>query len=245
MPLAVLLNPDDPIYGFEHMMRHREYFAVMKPLHGFSVLPYLLDPATGTDQPAQKWNLNHQQAHNDFNVTLPANQNNGFTTTNVVPDSATAIANSFGTTDLVLTSVTGTVVTDAVVVGTGVPDGTTIIGQSSGTTGKDGTYTISQPTLLTNIPVTITLPPYIQANAIGGERIGINQPGVFLEGDSGNPNNKAFWAFLNHQQHFVADKAILPLPTTASTTAGTGQGVATVSYPWWWAEIAPINFPYW
>ena len=32
MPLAILLNPDDPLYDFEHAMQHREYFAVMKSL---------------------------------------------------------------------------------------------------------------------------------------------------------------------------------------------------------------------
>lgn len=71
MPLATLINPDDPIFDFEHMMAHRNYFAIMAPLNRFSILPYLLDPSRGTDIRAGPWHLNHQQSHNDFNGSLP------------------------------------------------------------------------------------------------------------------------------------------------------------------------------
>ena len=86
MPLAVLLNFNDPIYAFEHMMQHRAYFAVMSDLRGFSALPYLLDPTADTHQPAWFWNQYHQQAHDDFNRDLPSNYEDGYTTEVVTPE---------------------------------------------------------------------------------------------------------------------------------------------------------------
>lgn len=244
MPLAVLLNPDDPIYNFEHTMRHREYFAVMHPLNGFSVLPYLLDPSQNTDQPAQSWNRNHQQAHNDFNSVMPGNYANGFTITNVVPPTFTGVATSVGTTDLILFALSGTIQIGSIMT----PPGVTITSQTGGSPGGNGTYTTDQPTYLPapGVVVSIAFPPYEQANPVGGNTFGIDAPGVLVEGNGGSDGNKAWWAFLNHQQHFAANDAILPLPTTAPTTAGTGPGQMTnISNPWWWALIAPINFPYW
>ena len=252
MPLATLLNPSDPIYGFEHMMRHRQYFAVMKPLDGFTAVPYLLDPLAEPDQPARNWNRNHQQAHNDYNTTLPGNQGTGFTLTGVTPTPAIAVGNANSSTSLTLSGVSGTihvgdVVTDAIPNFPPVPPGTVIVAQVSGTPGGNGVYTTNQPTLLINASLFVTQPPYQQANVVGGagQTFGINQPGVLLEGISGDDQNKAWWAHLNHMQHLVADNAILPLPTTAPTTAGTGPGQAPVSDPWWWVDIGDINFPFW
>jgi hypothetical protein len=71
MPAAVLLNKSDPLFAFEHMMQHREMMAVMAPLDRFSRLPYLLDPAYQIDVRAGPWNLDHQQAHNDFLSVVP------------------------------------------------------------------------------------------------------------------------------------------------------------------------------
>lgn len=245
MPLAVLLNPADPIYDFENMMAHREYFAVMRPLDGFSVIPYLLDPPFETDIPAAAWNLNHQQAHNDFNTALPGSYADGFTITVVTPPAATALGTSTGTASLTLASVTNTVMRNAVVTGAGVPANTIIVGQTSGPAGGNGVYTTNHPTTLTNIPVTIAHPPYQQANPTGPHRFGIEAPGLLIEGNGGSTGNQSWWAFVNHQQHYAGNNAILPLPTTAPTSAGTPPGQANVSNPWWWTEVAPILYPYW
>lgn len=73
MAIASLLVKTDPAtFAFEHAMATRLQLAAMWPLTQFSVLPYLLDPEYDTELPATKWHLNHQQAHNDVLVTLPA-----------------------------------------------------------------------------------------------------------------------------------------------------------------------------
>ena len=72
MSTAILLNPDDPLFSFEHMQSHRRYFAVMAPLDRFSALPYLLDPPFNTTIRASDWHLNHAKAHVDFAKTLPS-----------------------------------------------------------------------------------------------------------------------------------------------------------------------------
>jgi hypothetical protein len=71
MPAAVLLNNNDPLFVFEHMMQHRAMMAVMAPLHRFSRLPYLLDPSYQIDIRAGPWNADHQQAHDDFASVIP------------------------------------------------------------------------------------------------------------------------------------------------------------------------------
>lgn len=53
-------------------MSHSTYYGVMAPLYRFSVLPYLIDPMTEANPPANYWNLIHQAAHNDFLSTLPS-----------------------------------------------------------------------------------------------------------------------------------------------------------------------------
>jgi hypothetical protein len=72
MPLATLLNPNDPLFVFEHMMQTQALWTALTDTAGYSVLPYLLDPAYDTAIPASKWHLNHQQSHDDFNAALPA-----------------------------------------------------------------------------------------------------------------------------------------------------------------------------
>jgi hypothetical protein len=191
MPLATLLNSDDPIFDFEHMMQHRRYFSVMGEhatnlnrgsLNQFSTIPYgALDPSWSTDQPAWMWNKFHQQAHNDFNTDLPSNYNDGFTTAIITP----------------------------------VP------------------------------PPTPPNPPYTQGTAMDGGTFGIPQAQILIEGNGGSQENRSWWTFVNHQQHFIANDAILPLPTTSSTTAGTPPGQITASNPWWWAARAPVNYPFW
>jgi hypothetical protein len=245
MPLAVLLNPDDPVYGFEHAMQTRQYFAVMERLFNFSILPYLLDPSTDTAAPARPWNLRHQQSHTDFNTDLPSNYADGYTTALVTPAPATGTGTSTGTTSLAMTAVAGTIMIGATVAGAGVPGGVTIVAQQSGATGGNGTYTTSAATTLPGVALTITHPPYTQATAIDGGTFGIPQAQILLEGDGGSPENRSWWTFVNHQQHFTANNAILPLPTDQPLTAGTPPGEAMVSNPWWWTQRAPVVFPFW
>jgi hypothetical protein len=54
-------------FTFEHANAHRNLLGAMSPLTRFSVLPYLLEPMTGSSA----WRLNHQTAHNDALTTLP------------------------------------------------------------------------------------------------------------------------------------------------------------------------------
>jgi hypothetical protein len=245
MPLAVLLNPDDPTYSFEHMMQTRNYFAVMAELHRFSILPYQLDPAFSQDQPAGPWNLRHQQSHSDFNRDLPSNYADGFTTQTITPAAATGTGTSTGTTSLTMTAVTGTIMVGATVAGAGVPAGITIASQASGPAGGNGTYITSAATTLSAAALTMTHPPYTQANAMDGGTFGIPQAQILLEGSGSTPESRSWWTFVNHQQHFTANNAVLPLPTTAPTIAGTPPGQAAVSNPWWWVDRAPVQFPFW
>jgi hypothetical protein len=245
MPLAVLLNPDDPIYGFEHMMQTRNYFAVMEELFGFSILPYLLDPFANTELPAGPWNLRHQQSHTDFNTDLPSNYADGFTTQTVTPAPAHGTGASTGTTSLTMTGVTGIIMTGSAIAGAGVPAGITIVGQQSGPPGGNGIYTTNVATALSSVALTITHAPYVQADQLSGGSFGIPQAQILLEGSGRSPENRSWWTFINHQQHFAANNAILPLPTTAPVTAGTPPGVAIVSNPWWWVDRAPVKFPFW
>lgn len=74
MTVATLIQGmwSDPAFSFEHYMAHSTYYGVMSPLYRFSVLPYMIDPMGDVNVMAGDWNLNHQQAHNDFLSTLPA-----------------------------------------------------------------------------------------------------------------------------------------------------------------------------
>jgi len=71
----------------------------------------------------------------------------------------TASASPNGTT-LTVSGVTGgSIVINAVVAGSGVPTGTTIIAQQSGVTGGNGVYTTSVTTTASSAPLTFTPPP--------------------------------------------------------------------------------------
>lgn len=252
MPSAVLLNHNDPIYAFEHMMQHREYFAIMgsrdQGLSAFSVLPYVLDPATDTQRPAWSWNQLHQQAHDDFNEDLPDNSNDGFTITVITPPDVTGTGNATvtppatSTNTIALTGLSHSILINSTIVELGV----TVVAQQSGPIGGNGTYTVSPDIpALVNFPLTIIHPPYQQANTVEeAGRFGIHQSGILIEGDGGTPENQSWWTFVNHTQHLIANDIVLPLPTTAPTTAGTGPGTATVSNPWWWVDVE-VTFPFW
>lgn len=45
---------------------------VMSPLDRFSVIPYFIDPVGSSVAPASKYQLNHQQAHDDALRNLPS-----------------------------------------------------------------------------------------------------------------------------------------------------------------------------
>jgi len=69
---------------------------------------------------------------------------------------ATGTGNSSGTTTLTLTGVTGVVTLGAAITGTGVPAGLTIVQQTAGTTGGNGTYLTSANSTLGNVALTFT-----------------------------------------------------------------------------------------
>jgi hypothetical protein len=74
---------------------------------------------------------------------------------------ASGIATGTGTgtgTSLAVTAVAGTIVANATVSGLGVPTGTLIVNQMSGTAGGVGTYTTSQPTTASAAPLAFAPP---------------------------------------------------------------------------------------
>jgi hypothetical protein len=79
---------------------------------------------------------------------------------------ATAIGTATGAS-LVVTSVTGTILVGAEVSGLGVPVGTTILNQLSGTGGGAGTYTTDQATTASAAPLAFTPPPAAVVTATG------------------------------------------------------------------------------
>jgi hypothetical protein len=74
-PTLMVFPTDDRTrnnWSFEHAMAHRSLMAVMGPLTQWSIMPYWVDPQNFQAGAADKWNLNHQQAHDDYNSFLPA-----------------------------------------------------------------------------------------------------------------------------------------------------------------------------
>jgi hypothetical protein len=67
-------------FNFDHAMAHRDLMQVMGPLNQWSTMPYFIEPRTDLlpsppgppPRPAVMWNMDHQQAHDDFNRFLPA-----------------------------------------------------------------------------------------------------------------------------------------------------------------------------
>jgi hypothetical protein len=75
------------------------------------------------------------------------------------PAAGVATGTGVGTgTSLAVSAVSGVIAINAKVAGAGVPAGTTIVSQQSGTTGGAGTYTTSQPTTVSNGPLAFTPP---------------------------------------------------------------------------------------
>ena len=74
------MNVQDPIFGFEHAMAHRNLLGGMAyvptgdvhrfvtvGLSRFTALPYVIDPM----RLHSAWTLDHGQAHGDYMATLP------------------------------------------------------------------------------------------------------------------------------------------------------------------------------
>jgi len=77
----------------------------------------------------------------------------------LLPALATTTATGTGTasaTNLTVSAVTGTIIVGATVTGTGIPAGTTIVNQQSGTTGGAGVYTTSASTTASAAALTFT-----------------------------------------------------------------------------------------
>jgi hypothetical protein len=70
MPLALLLNPADPMFAFEHDQQTRNLLAASRQSGS-----YVLDPVYDSQYPATMWHKDHQQSHTDFNVGLGILQN--------------------------------------------------------------------------------------------------------------------------------------------------------------------------
>jgi hypothetical protein len=72
---SLLVTPKDAssraVFSFEHAMAHRTAQQQMGPLNRWSLMPYFIDPTNFQANPADKWNLNHQQAHWDMREVSP------------------------------------------------------------------------------------------------------------------------------------------------------------------------------
>lgn len=71
MPIATLLNRNDPSFDFDHDQMHRQMFTAQPAGTARSALPALLDPSIGAAIPAGWWNFNHATAHSDFADAFP------------------------------------------------------------------------------------------------------------------------------------------------------------------------------
>jgi hypothetical protein len=83
------------------------------------------------------------------------------------PPVSAGIATATGTgtgASLAVTAVTGTIVVNATISGSGVPAGTLILNQMAGTAGGAGTYTTSQPTTASNVPLAFAPPATEEAS---------------------------------------------------------------------------------
>jgi hypothetical protein len=82
------------------------------------------------------------------------------------PIVATGTGTATGAT-LTMTAVTGTILVGAEVSGLGIPVGTTILNQVSGTVGGNGVYTTDQATTASAAPLAFTPPPAAVTTGIG------------------------------------------------------------------------------
>ena len=69
------------------------------------------------------------------------------------------------------------------------------------------------------------LPAVWQPNTV---YFGVPMGQNLVDSDLNDAENFAWWTFANHQEHFIANNAILPLQTTTATPLPP-----TVTYPFW------------
>jgi hypothetical protein len=76
---------------------------------------------------------------------------------------------------------------------------------------------------------TNALPPFWDASQVG---FGIPADQNMIDGDWSAPGSRQWIIFVNHQEHFTANEAILPLPVTVPTPPG------------WWSDVT-LRYPFW
>ena len=81
----------------------------------------------------------------------------------------------------------------------------------------------------------------IQALPSGWERpaVGIPSSQILVDSSLADPRSLTWWTFINHQEHYVADNALLPLPNTLN------QDGTAASAPWWIPLPRWVRPPYW
>jgi hypothetical protein len=146
---------------------------------------------------------------------------------------AVSVATGTGTatgTSLAVTAVNGTIAIGAVVSGAGVPPGTTIMSQASGTTGGNGSYVTNQATTASAAALAFSAPPNVSVATATGTGTGTSLAVTAVNGT----------IVLNAN----VSGAGVPSPTVIiaqiSGTAG-GAGTYTTSQPTT-AAAAPLAF---
>jgi hypothetical protein len=78
---------------------------------------------------------------------------------------------------------------------------------------------------------TNSLPPNYMAPKVG---FGIQSNQPMVDSDLSDPENRAWFTFVNHQEHYLANNSILPLPTAAPPPSPALPGwYRGTRYPYW------------
>jgi hypothetical protein len=120
-----------------------------------SIVPYsgaAFATVAGSESYAMRWEGTGIHAVSADAANASANASSSVT---VTFSSTTFTGNSSGTTNLTVSVVTGTIHSGDTIVGAGIPGGTQIVSQTSGTTGGAGVYVTNNPTSLTNVAITV------------------------------------------------------------------------------------------
>ena len=156
----------------------------------------------------------------DGNITIGAAAT-GASVTGAIGSTSTGTAAG---TALTLSSLTGLVSIGDVVAGTGVPAGTTIVSQTSGTTGLAGVYVTSVATTASSATIT-TYGTVLNVTAVGSGTIAVGDP---VSG-SGVPTGAVISAFGTGSG--LTGTYVISIPATAyaaSTTVTVVAGVVTI-----------------
>lgn len=156
----------------------------------------------------------------DGNITI-GSAATGASVTGAIGSTSTGSAVS---TALTLTSLTGLVSIGDTVAGVGIPDGTTIVSQTSGTTGLAGVYVTSQATTASTATIT-TYGTTLNVTAVGSGAVAVGDP---ISG-SGVPSGAVISALGTGTG--LTGTYTISLPATAyaaSTTVTVVAGVSTI-----------------